>query len=149
VLGCDALATDARFSTNAARVRHRAELLAALAIPLRQQPAAAWLAALAAAGVPCGPINTLDRAMQDPAAVSRGLRMPVAVDAGSATVGTAASVDTVRCPVREVSSKDGGECAMPARGVPTLGAHTDEVLRTVSGYSPARLAALRTSGVIA
>ncbi|MFG2640309.1 CaiB/BaiF CoA transferase family protein [Streptomyces sp. NPDC048370] len=58
-LGLPALADDARFATNSARVAHREELVAALSGPLAERTADSWFEELTAAGVPCGPINDL------------------------------------------------------------------------------------------
>ncbi|MGW6566698.1 CaiB/BaiF CoA transferase family protein [Streptomyces sp. NPDC054975] len=58
-LGLPALADDARFATNTARVAHREELVAALSGPLAERAADSWFEELTAAGVPCGPINDL------------------------------------------------------------------------------------------
>ncbi|MGC9669108.1 CaiB/BaiF CoA transferase family protein [Planosporangium sp. 12N6] len=59
---CDGLATprlvsDVRFADNPARVRHRDALVAELESVLRSRPAAHWVEALTAAGVPCGRVN--------------------------------------------------------------------------------------------
>ena len=59
VLGAPELADDARFSTNADRVAHRAELVAALDGMLASDGADAWQERITAAGVPCGPINDI------------------------------------------------------------------------------------------
>jgi crotonobetainyl-CoA:carnitine CoA-transferase CaiB-like acyl-CoA transferase len=56
------LPDDARFATNAGRVAHREELVGALDRALGERTADAWFAALTPAGVPCGPINSLDAA---------------------------------------------------------------------------------------
>ena len=61
-LGLPALAEDPRFATNAARVAHRAELVAALEAVLVTRDADTWFELLTAAGVPCGPINDLSQA---------------------------------------------------------------------------------------
>ena len=63
VLGDPALATDERFATNSARVRHRVELTRHLAPLLAAEGADAWQARLSAAGVPCGPINDIAQAL--------------------------------------------------------------------------------------
>lgn len=73
-----ALADDPRFATNAGRVRHREELVAALGQRLVQRPAAEWLARLDAAGVPAG--------------VVRGVGEVVAEAPGSALLGMPPSV---------------------------------------------------------
>ncbi|HEU4563554.1 MAG TPA: CoA transferase [Gemmatimonadaceae bacterium] len=56
-LGLRELADDPRYATNAGRIAHRGELVAALAARIAERPAAAWLAALDAAGVPCGSVK--------------------------------------------------------------------------------------------
>jgi crotonobetainyl-CoA:carnitine CoA-transferase CaiB-like acyl-CoA transferase len=56
------LADDPRFGTNAARVEHRQELLAALGPVLNSRAASHWLERLAMVGVPSGPINDLSEA---------------------------------------------------------------------------------------
>jgi crotonobetainyl-CoA:carnitine CoA-transferase CaiB-like acyl-CoA transferase len=60
VLDLPALADDPRFATNGARVRNRVELIERLHGALRRRSVAHWLAALDAAGIPCGPIQTID-----------------------------------------------------------------------------------------
>ena len=64
-LALDALADDARFMTNAARVAHRDALVPLLAERLRTRPAAHWRAALDRAGVPNGVVRTVVEALRD------------------------------------------------------------------------------------
>lgn len=59
VLGTPELATDPRFATNADRVTHRAELVAALEEPLRGKEVASWVSVLTDAGVPAGEVGDL------------------------------------------------------------------------------------------
>jgi crotonobetainyl-CoA:carnitine CoA-transferase CaiB-like acyl-CoA transferase len=61
VLGIAALADDSRFVTNGARVDNRVALIDALQQAFGRQGSAHWLAALDAAGIPCGPIQTIDQ----------------------------------------------------------------------------------------
>jgi crotonobetainyl-CoA:carnitine CoA-transferase CaiB-like acyl-CoA transferase len=72
VAGLEGLADDTRYSTNAARVRHREALVARLEPVLRSRTRADWLAALEAAKVPCGPINDLAQVFADPQVQARG-----------------------------------------------------------------------------
>lgn len=58
-LGVPQLASDPRFETNAARVAHAGELTAELERRLESDGADAWSQRLLAAGVPCGPVNSL------------------------------------------------------------------------------------------
>src|SRR5690606_37905994 len=59
VLGNEALADDPRFATNAARVQHRPDLVAALGALLAAAPADRWVEQLLAAGVPAGSVGTI------------------------------------------------------------------------------------------
>jgi len=60
VLGVPALATDPRFVTTGSRTAHRELLRPLLVERLRLRSAKEWFRELIAAGVPCGPINTVD-----------------------------------------------------------------------------------------
>jgi crotonobetainyl-CoA:carnitine CoA-transferase CaiB-like acyl-CoA transferase len=60
VLGAPALADDPRFARNAGRTANRDVLAPLLAQRLATRTAAEWFGELIAAGVPCGPINTVD-----------------------------------------------------------------------------------------
>jgi crotonobetainyl-CoA:carnitine CoA-transferase CaiB-like acyl-CoA transferase len=60
VLGVPGLADDPRFAHNEDRTANRGELRPLLAQRLAARPAAEWFDALIGAGVPCGPINTVD-----------------------------------------------------------------------------------------
>ena len=68
-----ALHRDPRFRTNPGRLAHRAEVVAALEARLGGMPRAAVLAAMDAAGVPAGPINSVAEAFAEPQAVARGM----------------------------------------------------------------------------
>ncbi len=60
VLGIPEVADDPRFTRNAGRTEHREELRPVLVEQLRTRGAVEWFDLLVAAGVPCGPINTID-----------------------------------------------------------------------------------------
>lgn len=66
---------DARFASNEARLANRGELDAVIAAETRKWAMADLLARCAAAGVPAGPINPLDRVFADPQVRARGLRI--------------------------------------------------------------------------
>jgi crotonobetainyl-CoA:carnitine CoA-transferase CaiB-like acyl-CoA transferase len=59
-LGAPELADDPRFARVVDRNRHRAELRPLLQARLATRSAQEWFDVLVAAGVPCGPINTID-----------------------------------------------------------------------------------------
>jgi len=71
------LVSDERFKTNPARVVHRQEVCALIAEALRTRARAEWLAALEAAGVPCGPVNNLEDVFNDPHVKARGAEIKV------------------------------------------------------------------------
>jgi crotonobetainyl-CoA:carnitine CoA-transferase CaiB-like acyl-CoA transferase len=66
VLGDPSWGGDERFATNEGRVRHRDELVPLLQEAFGRRPAAAWLAELEAAAVPCAPIRRLDEVFASP-----------------------------------------------------------------------------------
>ena len=129
-------AEDARFATNAARVHNREALVPALAEHLRLRSTDDWLAALEQAGIPGGPINTLDRVFSDPQAQARGLR----VELEQPGVGP---VPTVASPLRLSATPVAYQ-----RPPPRLGEHTREVLEELLGLDAVRLDELAAHGVI-
>lgn len=72
-IGAPALSQDGRFLDNRARLAHRDALDAALNALMSAQSCAYWLERLNAAGVPCGPIQTLAEALEDPHIAARAL----------------------------------------------------------------------------
>ena len=63
-LGAPELADDARFARNQDRVQNRTDLIKALEIRLAADTPQAWTGRLAAASVPCGPVNNLSQALE-------------------------------------------------------------------------------------
>jgi crotonobetainyl-CoA:carnitine CoA-transferase CaiB-like acyl-CoA transferase len=61
-IGAPELASDPRFASNEQRVANRDELLAALEARLEARTRAAWRGVLLEAGVPAGPVQTIDEA---------------------------------------------------------------------------------------
>ncbi|MFN3648696.1 MAG: CaiB/BaiF CoA transferase family protein [Armatimonadota bacterium] len=66
-------ADDPRFRTNAARVEHRHALGALLKAVFTQRPRVEWLARLQDAGVPAGPVQSVDEVFRDPQLLARGM----------------------------------------------------------------------------
>jgi crotonobetainyl-CoA:carnitine CoA-transferase CaiB-like acyl-CoA transferase len=130
-------AGDPRFATNRDRFANKAELAERLQAILETRPAAHWVELLEGLAVPAGPINTIDKVFEDPQVQARGLLMQVP----HATLG---SVPSVGAPVH---FSDG-----PLEyqgGIPTMGQHTDEILRTRLSLSDDEIAELRRSGAVA
>jgi crotonobetainyl-CoA:carnitine CoA-transferase CaiB-like acyl-CoA transferase len=72
VLGRSDLASDARFSTNAARVVNRKELVPILAALFAAESRATWLERCKASGIPAGPVAGVLEALQSPQASALG-----------------------------------------------------------------------------
>jgi crotonobetainyl-CoA:carnitine CoA-transferase CaiB-like acyl-CoA transferase len=66
---------DPRFATNAQRVGHRKVLIPLIRQVTVFRTTAQWMANLAAASVPCGPINNLAEVFDDPQVLARGLKV--------------------------------------------------------------------------
>jgi crotonobetainyl-CoA:carnitine CoA-transferase CaiB-like acyl-CoA transferase len=84
VLGVPGLASDPRFARNSGRTAHRDVLRPLLAEQLKRHPAQHWFRELMAAGVPCGPINTVDAGVAF--AAELGLRPIVTAGQGDAAM---------------------------------------------------------------
>jgi crotonobetainyl-CoA:carnitine CoA-transferase CaiB-like acyl-CoA transferase len=117
------LAQDERFRTNPGRVVNRDELIPILAEVMKTRARDYWLAELERAGVPGGPINTIDQVYQDPQVRARGMQMSLPhASAGQAPVGAS--------PMRL-----SGSPVAYRHAAPLLGEHTAQVLRERLGMS--------------
>jgi crotonobetainyl-CoA:carnitine CoA-transferase CaiB-like acyl-CoA transferase len=136
VLGRPAWPSDPRFASNAQRVGHRELMVELIEERLRERPAREWLAALEAAGVPCGPINDLAQVFDDPQVRHRGMQVRCAHPAAGAVTMVANPMKFSATPIAHETPP------------PLLGQHTREVLQGVLGLDAARLDALQGQGVI-
>ena len=135
VLGMPDLKTDPLYATQHARVANRARINAIVGGKLATEGTAYWVATLNAAGVPCGPINTVEQVFQDPQILAQEMVMDIP-HPGHGTVrmlGFPMKLSETPCRVR-----------LPA---PELGEHSDVVLAEL-GYTEAARAALRAAGVV-
>jgi crotonobetainyl-CoA:carnitine CoA-transferase CaiB-like acyl-CoA transferase len=73
VAGCEEFADDPRYASNRARVENRDVLCEHLSAIIAARDMDDWLQTLEAVGVPCGPINTIDRVFDDPQVLARGM----------------------------------------------------------------------------
>jgi crotonobetainyl-CoA:carnitine CoA-transferase CaiB-like acyl-CoA transferase len=124
---------DPRYAGFAARRANRALVTRTLQDVLATRTTAEWIAALTAAGVPCGPINDVRGALADPQTAARGL----VTETEHPAFGTARWVAS---PVRV------GEPSTEHRRAPELGQHTEIVMRELLGYDAARIARLQSGG---
>ncbi|MEG0818284.1 MAG: CaiB/BaiF CoA-transferase family protein [Brevundimonas sp.] len=100
-LGVEPMGIDPRFATNALRVQHRLELSPALSALTAGFTMKGLMAALEAAGVPCGPVNTIDQVFEEPQALHRGLTVEQSRPDLATPIRTVASpIRLSRTPVR-------------------------------------------------
>lgn len=135
-LGHPEWAEDSRFATNPQRVAHRTALIGLLRSATVTRTTADWVTAMEAAGVPCGPINTIDQVFADPQVQARGLRIEMPHP-------LAGQVPLVANPMRL-----SGSPVAYRRAPPTLGQHTDEVLAQWLQLDAPAVATLREQRVV-
>ncbi|NUP39815.1 MAG: CoA transferase [Streptomyces sp.] len=129
IIGEPGLALDGRFRTNADRVAHRTELRDILSERLAAADADHWASVLLAAGVPAGPVNTLDEAFD----FARKLGLPGIVDIPAAPDDEAAE----GTPSRQIANPI-ALSGTPARyrlPPPRLGQHNEEVLHRTAAQA--------------
>lgn len=135
-IGYPEWAQDARFIKNKDRVAHRELLDRMIAERLRTDTAVAWVDKLKAAGVPCGRINSVKQALDDPHTAAR--RMIETVE--HPTIGALQVIGT--------PFKFSATPTSVRRAPPLLGQHTEEVLCRELGLSGQRIAELRAEKII-
>jgi formyl-CoA transferase len=130
------LASDPRFATNPARVEYRETLIPLLQEVFSTRALEFWLKEITAAGVPCGPVQTIDEVFLDPQVLARDMVWTVPHP-------TAREVRLVGSPLKLIDSP--ASYRLPP---PLLGEHTEEVLTSLLGYSMEELQHLRREGVV-
>jgi CoA:oxalate CoA-transferase len=93
VIGCADVADDPLFATNALRLEHQQRLKERLSATLAARSGAEWIAALREAGIPCGPINSVEDVVNDPQVAARNM----IVEVEDPTAGT---VRLFGCPIK-------------------------------------------------
>jgi formyl-CoA transferase len=136
VLGETALGIDERFATNSNRIRNRAALIPLLEPLVKTRSRDAWVDALEAAGVPCGPINNIDQVFENPQVRARGIKVEIPHE-------LADKVPQVASPMRFSETPIEYRVAPP-----TLGQHNDYVLRELLGMQADEIERLRQTNVV-
>ena len=136
VLGKPQWVADARFTKNPDRVGNRASIDALIKTELQREGADTWIEKLMAVGIPCGRINSVAQALAAPHAIAREMVTTVEHP-------TAGAVKMLGMPYRFSDTP-----ASIRRAPPTLGQHTEAVLREELGFSDARINELRAEKVI-
>lgn len=137
---CDALEleelkADPRFSKLGDRLKHKQELNAILNETFASKTNAEWQVILDKAGVPCGPVNTIDKVFEDPAILHRG--MVISVDHFGAQLRFFGNpIKMSATPIAEY------------RTPPRLGADNQEVLKEYLGFSAEAFEKLKKDGIV-
>jgi crotonobetainyl-CoA:carnitine CoA-transferase CaiB-like acyl-CoA transferase len=136
IAGRPELAKDPRFATNSQRIVHRATIIPIVAEIMTEKTRAEWMEALEQAGIANGPINTLDQVFENPQVKARGMKIALPHP-------VAGSVPLVASPLRFSATPVAYD-----RAPPTVGQHTDEVLRDLLGFADGKIKVLREMKVV-
>lgn len=129
-------ASDTRFVTNAARLAHRAELIALIKTLTVQRSMRDWIALLEQHAVPCGPINTVADVFADEQVQARGMQIEMPHP-------QAGGIPLVASPIRMSDTP-----VQYRNSPPQLGQHTRAVLREHLGLSAEAIDELSKQGVL-
>src|SRR5205823_1928890 len=134
-LEAPALLENPRYRTEDGRAQHRDELNAAIEEHLTRRTCAEWIEVLNGAGVPCGPVNSIDQVFADPQVEHLGIAQSVEHPklGPIRLVGEPMALDATRPPIRWAT--------------PELGEHTEQVLRGL-GYDEAAIRDLQARNVV-
>ena len=134
-LGMPALKSDPLYATQQARVANRSRINAIVGGKLAVSTTDYWVETLNAAGVPCGPVNTIEKVFQDPQILAQDMVIDVPHPGHGIVrmLGFPMKLSETPCRVR--------------RPAPGLGEHSDSILAEL-GYTGAERAAFRAAGVI-
>ncbi len=134
VLGLEEEAKDPDLATDKLRSQNRAKTNAMLQKKLETRTSAEWVAAFNEAGVPCGPVYSMDQVFADEQVQHLGIAMPVQHP-------LLGEITLVRAPMQLA----GVECAR--NPTPERGEHTEQVLREF-GFTDAEIAELRAKKAV-
>jgi formyl-CoA transferase len=124
------------YGTAAARSANRPALNARIAEIMREHTNDHWVDVMNKAGVPCGPINTIDKVFADPQVQHLGIATPIDHPKYGAQKVVGQPIHLSRYPQPE-----------KLRHTPEPGEHTDEILKGL-GYDEAAIASLKGSGAV-
>jgi crotonobetainyl-CoA:carnitine CoA-transferase CaiB-like acyl-CoA transferase len=134
--GLEKLLKDDRFATNSARVENRQFVTDTLTPTMKKRATSDWVEKLEALKIGCGPINTLKEVFGDPQVQARGMVVEMMHASG-------VPVKVIANPVR-LSETPADYRVAP----PTLGEHTEEILRDLLGLTAREFGKLKDKGIV-
>ena len=137
VIEAPELADDERFATGEQRSKNRVVLNKTLSEITVTRPSAEWIEVMNEAGVPCGPINSIDQTFDDPQVQHLGIAYPMTHPTLGEQRIVGQAVHLTRTP----------QPPKARRATPDLGQQTTEVLGEL-GYDAATIDGFKARGVI-
>ena len=136
LLGKPELVNDERFATNGDRTHNQKALKVILDGVFKNKTIDEWLVMLEEAGIPCAPINTVDRVLKDPQIKARDMIVEVEHP-------VAGKMHLPGVPIKMYKTPGSVD-----KAAPLLGQHTEEILQEILGYDTAKVQELRDQGVL-
>jgi CoA:oxalate CoA-transferase len=136
IIGQPQLKADARFKSNSLRTQNFQELYGYLNTAFQDKTTADWIVTLEAAGIPCGPINTVDKVVADPQIISREM----IVETNHPLAGP---VKMAGAPIKMSATPGSIDSSAPS-----LGQHTAEILGELLGMTEDEVEGLRQREIV-
>ncbi len=136
ILGDESMATDPSYQTNQSRVEHMDQLFESLNGHFEKKSTNEWIAILREQGIPCGPINKIGDAVNEPSVIARDMIVEVTNTKGDAVKMPGIPIKFSKTP-----------CSVD-KAAPLLGEDTAEILLNWCGIDSDRLSKLQSDQVI-
>ena len=138
VANFDDLKSDPRYASNPLRIANRETLYDIMPVFMKRKTTEEWLVELGELKVPCSPVNNIEQVFEDPHVKYRGMR----IEMDHPTAGSG-KVPLIGNPVKMSSTPPQYRLAPP-----TLGQHSDEVLRELLGFDEKQIQKLKNEKTI-
>lgn len=131
VINRDWMIDDPRFADPIRNREHKGELEAEISSALKEENTDDWVELMRVQDVPCGPVNTLDKVIQDPQVIHN----KAVVEMEHPEYGKVRAID---CPIKIIGAVEGKYTPTPL-----VGEHNDDILKGLLGYSDDKIETLR------
>jgi formyl-CoA transferase len=127
--------TDPKWATDAGRSEHRSEINEAISEITKRKASAYWIDLFESAGIPCGPVTSIDKVFDDPQVKHLKMAAPI-------THPRLGELNLISSPINMA-----GVGRRIWRSTPDIGEHSTEILSSV-GYTADEIYELRSDGVV-